>query len=106
MGLGYHTGKTGKMAQKNPCQGNTGNLEMLSKHREFCQNTGKTQGMWFTQVENALILKVKDFALFAAKKKSIFFQKLDRSAKSDSYSHKLCKLAEGKFAVGRKTQGI
>ena len=38
------TGKTGKMAKKIPCQG---------KHREFgngCQNTGKTQGIWFSQV--------------------------------------------------------
>ena len=71
---------------------NTGNLEILSKHREFCQNTGnyvkiqgilskyrefcqntgKTQGILLAQVVNALILKVKDIAIFAAKK-SIFF---------------------------------
>ena len=31
------TGKTGKMAKRNPCQEKTGNLETLSKHRE---NTG------------------------------------------------------------------
>ena len=29
--------KTGKIAQKNACEGNTGNLEILPKHRE---NTG------------------------------------------------------------------
>ena len=49
--------------------------------RKFCQNTGKTRGFFFAQVVNALILKVKDIVIFA-KKKSIFFQKLDRSAKS------------------------
>ena len=45
------TGKTGKMAKKNPCQG---------KHREF-GNFAKTQGIWFSQIENSLILKVKIF---------------------------------------------
>ena len=68
-------GKQGKWIKKNPCQG---------KHREFgnfCQNIGKTQGILLAQVINAMILKVKDIAIFAAKK-SIFFQKLDRSANS------------------------
>ena len=41
----------------------------------------KTQGILLAQFVNALILKVKDIAIFAAKK-SIFLQKLDRSAKS------------------------
>ena len=68
----HGTGKTGKMAQKNPCQG---------KHREFCLNTGKTQGILLAQVVNVLILKVKDIAI-VAEKQSMFFQKLDRSAKS------------------------
>ena len=67
------------MAQKFPVRENTGYLEM-SKHREFCQNAGKTQQFYFAQVVNALILKVKDIAIFAAKKTS--FHKLDRSAKS------------------------
>ena len=44
---------------------------MFSKHREFCQKTGKTKGILLAQVVNALILKVKDIAIFA-----------DRSAKS------------------------
>ena len=67
----HGTGKTGKMAKKNPCQG---------KHREF-GNFVKTQGILLAQVVNVLILKVNDIAIVAPKK-SIFFQKLDRSAKS------------------------
>ena len=50
MNLSSEIGKTGKMAQKNPCQG---------KHREF-RNFTKTQGIWFVPVVNSLILKVKD----------------------------------------------
>ena len=34
-------GKQGKWPNKFPVREKTGNLEMLSKHREFCQNTGK-----------------------------------------------------------------
>ena len=79
------TGETGKMAKKNPCQGvhrEFGNfVKTLGKCREFCLNTGKTQGILLAQVVNVLILKVKDIAIVAAKK-SIFFQKLDRSANS------------------------
>ena len=67
----HGTGKTGKMARNIPCQG---------KHREF-GNFAKTQGILFAQVVNSLMPKVKDIAIFAAKI-SIFFQKLDRSAKS------------------------
>ena len=55
----------------NPCQ---------EKHREF-GNFAKTQGIWFAQVVNSLILKVKDFSVFAAKI-SKFCLKLDKSAKS------------------------
>ena len=36
------------------------------KHREF-GNFAKTQGIWFAQVVNLLILKVKDISKFAAK---------------------------------------
>ena len=54
----YSTEKTGKMAQKISCQG---------KHREL-GNFVKTQGFYFAQVVKALILKVKDFAIFAATK--------------------------------------
>ena len=57
--------------KKIPVRENTGNLEILSKHREFCLNTGKTQGILLAQVVNVLILKVKDIAIVAAKK-SIF----------------------------------
>ena len=38
-------GKQGKWPKKIPVRENTGNLEMLSKHREFCLNTGKIQGV-------------------------------------------------------------
>ena len=48
------------MAKKNPCQG---------KHREF-GNIAKTQGIWFAQVVNFLILKVNDILIFATR---IFF---------------------------------
>ena len=75
-------GKQGKWPKKIPVRENTGNLEMLSKHREFCLNTGKTQGFLLAQVVNVLILKVKDFGIVAAKKIHFFTQKLDRSAKS------------------------
>ena len=58
--------------QGNPCQG---------KHREFgkfAKTQVKTQGIWFAQVVNSLILKVKDISKFAAK----LFLKRDQSAKS------------------------
>ena len=32
----HGTGKTGKMTKKFPVRENTGNLEILPKHREFC----------------------------------------------------------------------
>ena len=72
------------MAKKNPGQGKHREFENLiktqGKHREFCLNTGKTQGILLAQVVNVLILKVKDISIVAAK--LFFFQKLDRSAKS------------------------
>ena len=71
------------MVKTIPCQGKHrefGNfVKTQGKHREFCQNTGKTQGILLAQVVNALILKVKDIAIFAA---IFFLQKLNRSAKS------------------------
>ena len=53
----HSTGQTGIMATKNPCQG---------KHGEF-GNFAETQGIWFAQVVNSLILNVKVISLFAAK---------------------------------------
>ena len=50
--------------QKIPCQG---------KHSEF-GNFAKTQGMWFAQGLNSLILKVKDISIFAAKFFLFFFE--------------------------------
>ena len=67
---------------------------------KFCQNTGKTQGILFAQVVNALLLKVKDIVIFAA----IFFSRSWIGLPSQFYvcnSHKLCKLAQGKFAGGQ-----
>ena len=58
----HGTGKTGKMAKKNPCQ---------EKHREF-GNSAKTLGILFAQVINSLILKVKESVIFVAEF-SIFF---------------------------------
>ena len=51
--------------------------------REF-GNFAKTQGIWFAQVVNSLILKVKDISIFAGKflKISNLFLKVDKSAKS------------------------
>ena len=77
------------------CQ-NTGNLKI-------CQNTGKTQGILLAQVVNALILKVKDIAIFAAKKIP-FFSRSWIGLPSQfcvCNSYKLCKLAQGKSAVGQ-----
>ena len=56
---------------KSPCQG---------KHREF-GNFAKTQGIWFAQIVDSLILKLKDILIFAAKITFIFWN-LDKSAKS------------------------
>ena len=50
-------GKQGKWPKKNPCQG---------KHREL-GIFAKTQGIWFAQVVNSLILMVKDISIFEAK---------------------------------------
>ena len=48
-------------------------VKIQGKHREFRLNTGKIQGILLAQVVNVLILKVKDIAIVAAKKQSIFF---------------------------------
>ena len=58
-------GKQGKWPKQFPVRENTGNLEILPKHRE------KT-GNLFAHAVNSLIPKVKDIAIFAAKN-SFFF---------------------------------
>ena len=58
-------GKQGQSHKKFPVRRNTGNLEILPKHRE---NTGN----FFAQVVNSLILKVKESVIFVAEF-SIFF---------------------------------
>ena len=63
------TGKTRKMFFK----------KSVRENREF-GNFAKTQGIWFAQVVNSLILKVKDISIFASEI-SNFFLKLDMSTK-------------------------
>ena len=69
-------GKQGKWPTKFPVRENTGKLEILSKHgkhREFCLNTGNTEGLLLAEVVNVLILKlVKNIAMVAAKKSHFF----------------------------------
>ena len=48
---------------------------------KFCQKTGKTQRIWFAQVVNSLILKVKVIPIFAVKISKICL-KLNKSANS------------------------
>ena len=45
--------------KKIPVRENTRILEILLKHREFCLNSGKTQGILVAQVINVLIPKVR-----------------------------------------------
>ena len=54
--------KQGKWPKRFPVRENTGSLEFLSK-----------QGIWFAQVVNSLVLKVKDISIFAAKIPQILF---------------------------------
>ena len=65
-------------------------------------NFAKTQGILFAQVENFLILQVKDIVIFAAKI-SIFSRSWIGlpSQFCVCNSHKLCKLAQGRFVVGQ-----
>ena len=94
---------TGKMAKKNPCQGKHREFGQFvttqGKHREFCLNTGKTQGILLAQVVNVLILKVKDIAIVAANFSRTLIGLPSQFCVCNT--HKLCKLAQGKFAVGQ-----
>ena len=102
----HGTGKTGKMAKQIPCQGKHRDfgkfVKTQGKHGEFCQKTGKTQGILLGQVVNVLILKVKDIAIVAAKI-SIFSRSWIGlpSQFCVCNTHKLCRLAQGQFAVGQ-----
>ena len=59
------------MTQKKSLAGKTQGIWKL------CQNTGKTQQIWFAQFVNSLVLKVKDILKFAVKISNFFF-KLDK----------------------------
>ena len=73
-------GKQGKWPKIFPVRENTGNLEILSKHREFCQNTGNFVS---SSCKSCSDSKSKGHCNICRKKKSFFSpQKLDRSAKS------------------------
>ena len=61
------------------------------------------QGVWFAQVVNSLILKVKDIPIFAAKFSNFFLSLPSQFCIYDN-SHKSRKLAHGKFAVGQGKQ--
>ena len=87
-------GKQGKWQKMIPCQG---------KHREFGTFV-KTQGKHREFGLLKLILKVKDISIFAAKSFLFFFKAVCQvSFLYKGNSHKSCKLAQEKFAVG---QGI
>ena len=65
--------------QKEPSR-YTGKTAKINPRMEF-GNFAKTQGIWFAQVVNSLILKVKDISIFVAKI-SKFVLRLHKSAKS------------------------
>ena len=84
-------GKQGKWTKKIPVRENTGNLEILSKHREFCLNTGNF-------VSSSC--KCSD-----SKSKGYWDSCCNRIGLPSQFcvcnTHKLCKLAQGQFAVGQ-----
>ena len=79
------------MWQGTHCTGKTENGKKKSL-------SGKTQGIWFSDFVNSLILKVKDILIFP---KKISKQFLVCQISFVSASHKSRKLAQGKFAVGQ-----
>ena len=70
---------------------------------KFCQNTGKTQGIWFAQVVNSLTLKVKDISIFTAKISKFFSRRISLPSQFCVWnSSKSCKLAEAKFVFAER----
>ena len=95
-------GKQGKWPKKIPVRENTGNLEMLSKHREICLNSGKT-GNFVSSNCKCSDSKGKEYCDIC-RKKTQFFSKSWIGLPSQfcvCNTHKLCKLAQGKCAVGQ-----
>ena len=96
------TGESSKMAKEIPCQENTGNVEFLPKHREFCQ---KLVMFLCAYILNSLILQIKGIALFAAKLSIVFLQNRMCLPSHSFYGFcilnilKSLKLAQGRFAV-------
>ena len=89
--------------KKIPVRENTGNLEILSKHREFYLNTGKRQGIVLGQVVKVPIHKVKYITIVAAKK-SFFFPEAGKVCQVSSVYVILtnCVNWHGKFPVGQR----
>ena len=79
---------------------------MLPKHRRFCLNTGKTQGILPNFVSSSCQCsdsKSKGYC-DSGRKKNLFFSRSWIGLPSQfcvCNTHKLCKLAQGKFAVGQ-----
>ena len=111
----HGTGKIGKMAKKKSVRVNTGNLEILSKHREFCLNTGNLE---ILSKHREFCLNTGNFVSSSCKcsdskskgycdscrKKVHFFSRSWIGLPSQfcvCNTHKLCKVAQGKFAVGQ-----
>ena len=97
---GKAQGKLGKWQQNIPVslRENTGNFAKTQSHRE---NIGNLAAL----VINSLILvKVKVISIFAAKISNLFLSWINLPSQFCVYtgnSHKLRKLAQGKFAVGQ-----
>ena len=87
-------GKQGKWPKKFPVRENTGNLEILPKHRE---HTGKLVCSSCNFLDSKRYFDI-------CRENPPNFVKLDKSVFVCN-SHKSRKLAQGKFAVRRKKQG-
>ena len=102
-------GRQGKWPKKIAVRENTGNLEILSKHRE---NTGnldvlskhmENTGNFVSSSCKCSGSKSKGYCDSCCKK-ILFFPKSWKGLPSQfcvCNTHKLCKLAQGKFAVGQ-----
>ena len=71
---------------------------------KFSQNTGQTQGIWFAQVVNSLILKLRDINFgHLPRKFPIFFSWIRLPIQvCVCNSNKSRKFAQGKFAVAQE----
>ena len=98
--LQKHKENTGNLEMLQKHKENTGNLEMLQKHKE-------NSGNLVAQVVNSLVLKVKGIPIFAAKIPNYILNWISLPSQfCVCNSHKSRKFEQGKFAVGQgKKQG-